>query len=102
EEALEEQVVLDRVDVGDLEAVGDERAGGGAAAGSDADSVAPREGDEVPDDQEVVDEAHLLDRFELELEPVGELGGDRLVALVQAFFAQLDEVEPSSFCKFRK
>jgi hypothetical protein len=35
EEALEEQVVLDRVDVGDLEAVGDERAGRRAAARAD-------------------------------------------------------------------
>ncbi len=37
EEALEEQVVADRVEVGDLEAVRDERAGGGAAARADAD-----------------------------------------------------------------
>ena len=40
EEALEEQVVADRVEVGDLEAVGDEAAGGRAAAGADADAVA--------------------------------------------------------------
>src|SRR5439155_15348658 len=63
EEALEEQVVLDRVDVGDLEAVGDERAGGGAAAGPDLDAVALGEGDEIPDDQEVVGEAELADRL---------------------------------------
>ena len=67
EEALEEQVVLDRVDVGDLEAVGDERAGRRAAARADADPVALRERDEVPDDQEVVGEAHLADRLQLEL-----------------------------------
>src|SRR5439155_6216558 len=39
EEGLEEEVVADRVDGGDLEAVGDERAGGRAAAGADADPV---------------------------------------------------------------
>ena len=37
EEPLEEQVVADRVEVGDLEAVGDEAAGGRAAARADAD-----------------------------------------------------------------
>ena len=73
EEALEEQVVADRVEVRDLEAVGDEGAGGGAAAGADADPVPLRERDEVPDDQEVVGEAHLLDRLQLELEPLAQL-----------------------------
>ncbi len=92
EEALEEKVVLDRVDVGDLEAVGDEGAGCRAAAGADADPVPLREGDEVPDDQEVVREAHLADRLQLELQAVGELRRHRSVALLQAFFAKLDEV----------
>ena len=53
EEALEEQVELDRVDVGDLQAPGDDRAGGGAAARADRDAGFAREADEVPDDQEV-------------------------------------------------
>ena len=92
EEALEQEVVLDRVEVGDLEAVGDERAGGGAAAGPDADPVPLREVDEVPDDQEVVDEAHLLDRLQLEFEPVGQLRGRVAVALVEATLGQLEEV----------
>ena len=76
EEALEEQVVADRVDVRDLEAVGDERAGGGAAAGADADAVPLREGDEVPDDQEVAGETHLVDRLQLELKAFAQLGRD--------------------------
>ncbi len=92
EEPLEEQVVLDRVDVGDLEAVGDERAGRRAAPRPDLDAVALRERDEVPDDQEVVREAHLADRLQLELEPVLELVRDLVVALLQAFFGELDEV----------
>ena len=73
EEALEEQVVADRVDVGDLEAVGGERARRRAAARPDRDPVPPGEGDEVPDDQEVVGEAHLLDRLELEAEALLQL-----------------------------
>src|SRR5204863_905356 len=74
EEALEEQVVVDRVDVGDLEAVGDEASGRRPAAGPDLDAVALGEGDEVPDDQEVVGEPELADRLELELEPLVQLG----------------------------
>src|SRR5207249_194649 len=39
-----------------------------------------------------VGEAELADRLELELEPLLELGGGAFVALLQAFFRQLDEV----------
>ena len=92
QEALEEEVVLDGVDLGDVEAVGGERACGRAAAGADRDAVLLRELDEVPDDQEVVGEAHLLDRLELELEPLLDLRRHVVVALLQAFFAELDEV----------
>ena len=68
EEPLEEEVVTDRVEVGDLERIRHDAAGGRAASRADADPVPPREADEVGDDQEVVGEAHLLDRLELELE----------------------------------
>ena len=53
QEALENQVVRDRIDVGDAQAVGDEAAGGGAAAGADRNALFARVADEVPDDQEV-------------------------------------------------
>ena len=92
EEALEEQAVAHRVDVGDLQAVGGERAGGRAAARADADPVRLREVDEVPDDQEVVGEAHLLDRLQLELEPLAQLGRHLVVAPLEALLAELDEV----------
>ena len=68
EEALEQQVVGERVEVGDVERVGDDRAGGRAAARADGDPVLLRVADEVPDDQEVGVEAHLGDHAELELE----------------------------------
>ena len=93
EEALEQEPVAHRVDVGDPEAVGGERAGGAAAA-----RARPRrrsrfaKRDEVGDDQEVVGEAHLAHRLELELEPLGQLGGDLVVALREPLLAQLDEV----------
>ena len=92
EEPLEEEVVLDRVDVGDLERVRGERAGGRAAAGADADPVHLREVDEVPDDQEVVGEAHLADRLQLELEPLAQLRRDLVVAALEPLVAELDEV----------
>ena len=92
EEALEEQVVADRVDVGDLEAVRGERAGCAAAARADGDPVLVREADEVPDDQEVVREAHLADRLELELQPLLQLGRDLVVAPLQPVVAELDEI----------
>jgi hypothetical protein len=83
----EKSMSMDRVDVRDLQAVGGERAGGGASSRPDPDPVPLREGDEVPDDQEVVREAHLLDRLQLEAEPLVQLGADFVVALLQAFFA---------------
>ena len=53
EEALEDQVVLDRIDVGDPQAVGDEAAGRRSAARADRNALLARVADEIPDDQEV-------------------------------------------------
>ena len=70
EEALEEEVVRERIDVGDAHRVGDERAGRGAAPGADRDAVVLRVFDEVPDHEEVAGEAHGLDDVDLALEAV--------------------------------
>ena len=66
QEALEQQLVLDRIDVGDAHRVRDQRAGARAAARADRDAVLLGVADEVPDDQEVARELHLLDDAELE------------------------------------
>ena len=92
QEPLEEQVVADRIEVGDLEAVGDEAAGGRAAAGADRDPLLLREVDEVPHDQEVVGEPHLADRLQLEAEPFPQLVPDLLVASREPLLAELDQV----------
>ena len=92
EEALEEEPVAHRVDVRDRERVRGERAGRAAAARADRDTVPLREADEVGDDEEVVREAHLADRLQLELEPLGQLRRHPLVSLREARLAQLDEV----------
>ena len=69
EEALEQQAVAERVDVGDAERPGDHRAGTRTASGTDRDVVLLGPVDEVGDDQEVAREAHLDDDVDLGFEP---------------------------------
>ncbi len=53
QEALEDEVVVDRVDVRDPHAVRDEAARGGTAAWTDRNAFFARVADEIPDDEEV-------------------------------------------------
>ena len=69
EEPLEQQVVAQRIDVGDLQAVGDDRAGRRTTARADGDAGVLGVLDEVPDDQEVGVEPHPLDHAELVFGP---------------------------------
>ena len=70
EEALEQEVEADRIEVGDGERIGDERAGARAAAGPDRNALRFRPLDEIGDDQEVARIFHALDHAELEGEPL--------------------------------
>ena len=70
QEALEEQVVADRVEVHDAEAVGDAAARGRPAARPHPDLRLARVADEVPDDEEVGGEAHVADDVELVVDPL--------------------------------
>ncbi len=92
EEALEDQPVAQRVEVGDAEAVGDHRAGRRAASGPHADPVLPREADQVPDDHEVPGEAHRGDDRELVVQALADLGRDRPVATLGALVHELAQV----------
>ena len=65
QEALEDEVVLERIDVGDPQAVRHQAAGRRAAPGPDGDVVLARVPDEVPDDQEVPGVVHPLDHRDL-------------------------------------
>ena len=65
QEALEEQLVLQRIDVGDAERVGHQRSGSRSAARSDRNVVLFGVADEVPHDEEVSGELHLLDDVDL-------------------------------------
>ena len=68
EEAFEQQVVTQRIEVRDPERVRNQRPRSGAAAGADRHIVLFRPVDEVRDDQEVARETHLHDGFALELQ----------------------------------
>ena len=69
EEALEQQVVRQRVEVGDAQRPRHQRTGTRAAARADRDVVVLGPVDEVGDDQEVAGEPHRDDDVELGLEP---------------------------------
>ena len=74
EEPLEEEVELDRVDVGDAEGVGHGRARRRAAPGAYPHAaLLARGADVVGDDQEVPRKAHGADRIELELNALVDL-----------------------------
>src|SRR5690606_40309628 len=67
EEAFEQQVVLQRVQVGDQQRVGDQRARPGTPARADRHAVVLGPLDEVHHDQEVTGKAHLDDDIQLEI-----------------------------------
>ena len=70
EEALEQQVERQRIEVGDGQRPGDDRARARTAARTDRNVVRLRPFDEVGDDQEVAREAHAGDDVDLEVEPL--------------------------------
>ena len=78
EEPLEQQIVLQRADVAQVQRVADQRADA-RAAGRGRDALRPGEADEVPDDQEVVGEAELVDDVQLAVEPGDDLVGELAV-----------------------
>ena len=76
EEPLEQQVVLDRVEVGDPQAVRHRAAGRRATARADADVGVTSVLDQVPRDQEVRREPHVVDDLELVAEPLDRIVRD--------------------------
>ena len=89
EEALEQQVEAQRVEVGDGQCPGGDRTGAGAAAGADRDALRLRPLDEVGDDQEVAGEAHAGDddEFVVQAGAVDFAGGGVGAGGVHAAFA---------------
>ncbi|SMG02914.1 titin [Burkholderia singularis] len=102
QKALEQQVVAQRIEIGDTQRIGNERARAGAAARPDRHTVVFRPVDEVRDDQEVAGKAHLLDRSALEIETLVIRGALRIAlgrvrielreAFLEPFLGQLHEI----------
>ncbi|AFM10500.1 Na+/proline symporter [Saccharomonospora phage PIS 136] len=89
QEPLENQTVLQRVDVDDVQDVRQQGTGSGATSGADADAVVLRPPHQVTDDEEVRGVALADDHLQLPFElvtvllrhPVGEAGGNELLDL---------------------
>ncbi len=69
EEALEQQVIFQRVEIGNRQAVCHQRAGTGTTPRPHRHAIVFGPVDEVRHDQEIAREAHLNDGTELELQP---------------------------------
>ena len=78
DEALEEELVRDRVDLGDAEAVGHDRVAGAPPPLAD-DPAFAGELHQVPDDEEELGEVRALDDIELVGQLLQRLPGNRLV-----------------------
>src|SRR5256886_15748136 len=66
--SLEQQVVLERIEVGDRQTVGHQRARPRAAARTHRHAVLARPADEIRDDEKIAREAHLADDLQLALQ----------------------------------
>ena len=91
DEALEEQVVADRVDAGDAQDVGHDRVGRAAPA-LRRNAALTGEAHQVPADQEELGEAGLLDDRQLVGELPDDRRGHRVVAPTRAFVTEALEI----------
>ncbi len=90
QEALEQQVPANGVQVHDAQAVGHAAPGGRPTAWPDADARLAGVADQVPHDQEVGGEAHLRDHRQLVVESLDDLGWQgRAVALSCPFVGEM-------------
>ena len=93
EEALEQQVVGQGVEVGDAQQIGHDGARRRTPARAHGDAVALGVVHEVPDDEEVGRETHLLDDGQLHLQALPHLGARvGTVATRQPFLAPIAQV----------
>ena len=96
QEALEQQVVGQRIQIGDSEGVGHQGTGARTASRAHGDPVVLGPLDEVGDDQKVAGKAHLDDNVQFDLQTLviglagpGEIGGVAVEEGVQALFQAL-------------
>ncbi len=70
QEPLEQQVVAQRIEAGDLQRISDQRSCARATPGPDRAAIALRPVDEIGNDQEIARKPHLQDGADLELQPL--------------------------------
>ena len=97
EEALKQQAINHRINVGDPQGVGHQGAGGRAPARPHRNAVLAGEADVVPHHQEVGGEAHLLHHLQLKGHAIAVGGVDRFAStqaqpITQARFGDLGQV----------
>ena len=93
QETLEQQVVPDRVEIGDFQTVCDYGPGSGTSSRAYRRADGPCCGDEVLDNEEVVRESHPGDGLQLELYPFRLFPGERLpVSFPCPFITEVAEV----------
>ena len=78
QKTLKQQIVLQRIEIGNAEGIGDQRTGARTAARPNRHAVVLCPADEVCDDQEVAGKAHLNDGLNLKLEPLRVVGTHRI------------------------
>src|SRR5215475_11081217 len=91
QEAVEEEVVLDRVDAGDAKHVGHYRVGCRASALA-GDAVLASKAHQIPVDEKELGQARLLDHVQLALQAACHCRGDRVIAPSGTLVRELVEV----------
>ncbi len=92
QEPLKQQVVLDRVDVGDREAVGHAGAGSRTPARPDTDAHFSGRHDEVLYNEEIPVESHFADNVQFEVDPLTDLFRDVPVPFFRTLIHQVAQV----------
>ena len=70
EETFEQQVELQRIEIGDLQGIGHQRASAGTTSGADGNAVVLGPLDKVGNDKEVAGKAHIVDYVQLDLQAI--------------------------------
>ena len=99
EKSLEDQIVLERAEVGDTEAVGDDRSNRRSATRADRYSLTSGVPAEVPGDQEIGDKTHLDDHRDLVLEAFSGNIGWVWIEVIESFLDQFAEPNLVAFLK---
>ena len=92
QESFEQQLVLNRINVGDANAIGHCTAGCRPAARSDKYSNVFAVVDKIGHDQEVTRKAHCFHRMQFKIEPFFDFGGDYFVLFACAFIGQVAQI----------